>query len=144
MKLRLFVLLFLAACSLPSFAQDKKKIDPKLQAKYLIPETSDLYIGAPESIVKTAAAGKKNNVGHYFKKFTKGNVKEITYQMTSEGSLYEFIIEYKPDFDLYSMMARKYGEPNDNEGWKFELADGLVLKIWQFRNKLCIIDNSQF
>ncbi len=144
MKKRLFVLLFLAACSLPSFAQDKIKIDPKLQTKYLTPESSDLYIGAPESIVKTAAAGNKNDVGNYFKKFTKGDVKEITYQMTSEGSLYEFIIEYNPDFDLYSMMAKKYGEPNDKDAWKFELADGLVLKIWLFRNKLCIIDNSQF
>ena len=63
MKLRLFVLLFLAACSLPAFAQDNIKIDPKLQAKYLIPETSNLYIGAPESIVKTAAAGKKIMLG---------------------------------------------------------------------------------
>jgi hypothetical protein len=43
-------------------------------------------------------------------------------------------------------MLEKYGKPNDvqhpNE-WRFALSDGLVLRIWQYKNKLCIINANQ-
>ncbi|MBL0146488.1 MAG: hypothetical protein IPP48_12850 [Chitinophagaceae bacterium] len=117
-----------------------------MHAKYLVPEVAGLYIGAPEASVQKIAGIQQTDEINYEKTFAKGNVQDLTCQVTFSGekAIYEFIIEYKPGFNLKAMMLKKYGPKNNGDEWLIKLKDGLKLKIWQYKNKLCIGDSRQF
>lgn len=143
------LILLLVVISLHAAAQqDSLTIDPALQKKYLVSETGTAYIGMPAEQLP-AATMKKDILDNYVKKYTKGNVKQITFQVTTGNpQVYEFIIEYSPGFNLTAFMTKKYGTPNSSDGignvWLVPLADGLKLRIWKYKNKLCIADARQF
>jgi hypothetical protein len=142
MKL-LFCILFSIAC-ITAFSQQTLKVNPKLQAEYLIPEVNGLYIGAPEAAVAKETANQRDVMDNYVKKFTKGNINEITYQLDS-GFVYEIIVEYKPEYNVVGLIKTKYKKPATNANkLAIKLTDGLILKIWQWQNKLCIGDSRQF
>jgi hypothetical protein len=142
--MKLLFCMLLSFAGITAFSQQTLKINPKLQAKYLIPEVNGLYIGAPEAAVAKETANQKDVMDNYVKKFTKGNIKEITYQLDS-GFVYEIIVEYTAAYNVARMIKTKYKKPATNKNMlEIKLIDGLILKIWEFNNRLCIGDSRQF
>jgi hypothetical protein len=146
-------LAFLCLLSL-SVAAQNITIDPALQQAYLPKEVKGLSIGMTITALK--AAHPKANIpadgilGYYEERFTTGDIVDITYQTAGEDSaVYEFIIEYKSKEKAIAIAKQLYKTPNAAEkgfplSWKFKLKDGLVLKCWIYKNKICIGDNRQF
>jgi hypothetical protein len=145
---QLLILLLLITSLHVTAQQDTLAINPALQKKYLIPELGTAYIGMPAEQLP-AATMKKDILDNYVKTFAKGTIKQITFQVTtSNPQVYEFIIEYSPAFNLTAFITKKYGTPNSSDAmgnvWMAPLADGLKLRIWKYKNKLCIADARQF
>jgi hypothetical protein len=147
------ILAFLCLLSLNAAAQILA-IDPALQHSYLPKEVKGLNIGMTITALKTihpgAAIPADGILGYYEEHFTTGDISKITYQTAGEDSVvYEFIIEYRNNEKATAIAKQLYKTPNAVENgfplsWKFKLKDGLVLKCWIFRNKICIADNRQF
>ena len=129
-------------------------IDPALQQKYLPKQIKGLSIGMTITALKAAHpnAGIPTDgiLGYYEERFTTGDITDITYQTAGDDSaVYEFIIEYKSTAKAIAIAKQLYGAPNAVQkgfplSWKIKLNDGLVLKCWIFKNKICIGDNRQF
>lgn len=69
-----------------------------------------------------------------------GDVSAITYYLDDEGKqpLYEYIIEFKPDFDVKTYATELYGKPNSQGGeWRFESKKGTIA-VWIYQQKLVI------
>jgi hypothetical protein len=147
------VLAFLCLLSLSATAQTIT-IDPALQQAYLPKEVKGLNIGMTITALKAAHPNANipadGILGYYEEHFTTGDISKITYQTAGEDSaVYEFIIEYRNNEKATAIAKHLYKTPNAVENgfplsWKFKLKDGLVLKCWIFRNKICIGDNRQF
>ena len=147
------VLAFLCLLTFSAAAQTIT-IDPALEQAYLPKAVKGLNIGMTITALK--AARPKANIpadallGNYEERFTAGDITGITYQTAGEDSaVYEFIIEYKSKEKAIAVAKQLYKAPNAAEqgfpmNWKFKLKDGLVLKCWVYKNKICIGDNRQF
>lgn len=146
-------LAFLCLLSLSAAAQTIT-IDPALQQAYLPKAVKGLNIGMTVTALKAArpnaAIPADALLGNYEERFTSGDITDITYQTTGEDStVYEFIIEYKSQEKAIATAKQLFKTPNAAEkgfplNWKFKLKDGLVLKCWVYKNKICIADNRQF
>jgi hypothetical protein len=129
-------------------------IDPALQQQYLPKAIKGLNIGMTITALKAAHPNASiptdGILGYYEEHFTTGDITEITYQTAGDDSaVYEFIIEYKSTEKAIAIAKQLYKTPNAVEkgfplSWKIKLNDGLVLKCWIFKNKICIGDNRQF
>ncbi len=152
MKYILTVTAFVFLCQL-TYAQNINDSNSALQRKYLPVEINKLFIGMkvtqlhklrPNAVLPTEEFD--HNV---IEKFKTGNVKEITYQINSDNTtVYEFIVEYRSTAKAIAIAKQMYKATNfasDNFPlrWKFELADGLKLVCYIFKNKICIIDNRE-
>ncbi len=124
------------------------------QSKYLPKELKGLYIGMNtadlQSLHPNAKVPDNSVMGYPEESFAKGDIKNITYQtMSDSAKVYEFIIEYRSTAKAIAIAKQLYKKPNDVSGkfplaWEFKTEDGLTLKIWIYKNKICIIDGSQF
>jgi hypothetical protein len=132
---------------------DKISINPSLQKKYLPNEIQDLFIGMSLNKLKATRpkmALPKDAFGiNYVENFSTGAIKTITCQLLDDSTVYEFTVEYRDEAKANSLAKEMYHEPNDPSSslpqkWEFKLSDGLVLKCWVFRNKICIADSRQF
>jgi serine/threonine protein kinase len=67
-------------------------------------------------------------------------IESITYYFDNDGNqpLYEFIIKYKPDFNLQNYAISKYGSPNFQKEWSFKSNEGFDIRVWTFESKLVI------
>ena len=129
-------------------------IDPALQQKYLPKEVKGLNIGMTITALKAVRPNANISadavLGNYEEYFTTGDITDITYQTAGDDSaVYEFIIEYKSTEKAIAIAKQLYKTPNAVEkgfplSWKIKLNDGLVLKCWVYKNKICIGDNRQF
>ena len=147
------LLAFLCLLSLDVAAQTIT-IDPALQQAYLPKEVKGLNIGMTITALKAvhpgAAIPADGILGYYEEHFTAGDIAKITYQTAGDDSaVYEFIIEYRNKEKATAIAKQLYKTPNAVENgfplsWKFKLNDGMVLKCWIFKNKICIGDNRQF
>lgn len=128
-------------------------IVPSLQKQYLPVEIQNMHIGMSQDLVKKlrpkipipADANEDNLVEN----FTTGAVKQLTCQMLADKTVYEFIVEYRDEAKAVAVAKQMYHAPNDASSelplkWEFKLSDGLILKCWVFRNKICIADSRQF
>lgn len=147
------ILAFLCLLSLHVAAQTITT-DPALQQAYLPKEVKGLSIGIRITALKTVRPNANipadGILGYYEEHFTAGDISNITYQTAGEDSaVYEFIIEYKSREKAIAIAKQLYKTPNAVEkefplSWKIKLKDGLVLKCWVYKNKICIGDNRQF
>ncbi len=123
-------------------------IKPALQKKYLPPNFAP-RIGMTEKQIKKLRPGMgiTKSVLYPKEKTTDlGLIKEVTYQFANNG-VYEFIFQFSKSTtpkQVVDWATKKLGAPNSGDEWKFELKDGLVLKIWVFQNKYCVADSRQF
>jgi hypothetical protein len=140
-----------------SIAQNKDlsqtKINPSLQKQYLPAEIQDLYIGMSQKELKQLRPKMKLPTSAFdldnVEKLSTGKTKQITAQMLENKSIYEFMVEYQDEATAIFVAKQIYHTAIDTDArfplqWSFKLADGLILKCWVFKNKLCIADSKQF
>ncbi len=147
MRIWLFMLLNIGSIQL--FGQDIT-INPALQKKYLPAVIKNTFIGmSSDSLQKARSKYNPALLESYVELHNKKGIVDITYQVLNDGTLYECIIEYKDVAMAESVAKKLYGKPNNASEsfpleWKFPLADGLVLKCWVYKNRVCIADMRQF
>jgi hypothetical protein len=146
--------LLISFICLAGFALNAQTIDPALQTKFLPKELKGLYIGMSKEtlaeIHPSAVVPENSVLGYPEESFKAGDIKAITYQTESDsGTVYEFIIEYRSTAKAIAIAKQLFKKPNDVSknfplAWKIPLKDGLTLKCWIFRSKICIADARQF
>ncbi|MBP6432760.1 MAG: hypothetical protein KA319_13430 [Ferruginibacter sp.] len=130
------------------------------QQQYLPKEVKGLYLGMPETALKKArpkVAISNDDINGY-EKFVKGDVKEVSYQVTfvdkeqnpdTERYLYEFIVEYKTKAKAIAIAKQLFKKHKPVESqfdyeWEIKVDDNLTLKCWIFNSKICIADKKEF
>ena len=150
--MRYLLIPFLCLIALNSIAQNTT-IDGALQKPYLPKEVKDLYVGIPKAdamkLHKAMAVTKKSLFGYPDEIFKTGDVKMISYQLTGDSIVSEFIIEYRSEAKAIAIAKKMYKNTNDPStgfqySWLFPLKDGLILKIWIYKNKICITETRLF
>ncbi|MBY0480107.1 MAG: hypothetical protein K2Q21_02030 [Chitinophagaceae bacterium] len=128
-------------------------INPNLQKKYLPTEIQNLYIGMNQDAIKKLRPKMQMPKDAYdnnlIENFSTGTIKQITCMMLPDKTVDEFIVEYRDEAKALEVAKQMYHTPNDVSAelplkWEFKLSDGLILKCWVFRNKICIADSRQF
>lgn len=128
-------------------------IIPNLQKKYLPTEIQNLHIGMNQDAIKKLRPKMQISTNasdsNLIENFSTGPIKQITCSMLSDKTTYEFIVEYREEAKAIAIAKQMYHNPNDPSSalplkWEFKLSDGLILKCWVFRNKICIADSRQF
>jgi hypothetical protein len=128
-------------------------IVPSLQKQYLPVEIQNMHIGMSQDLVKKLRPKiqipSDEHVENLVETFTTGAVKKLSCQMLPNKTVYEFIVEYSDEAKAVAVANQMYHAPNDVSTelplkWEFKLSDGLILKCWVFRNKICIADSRQF
>ena len=132
------------------FSCSQSKNLKKTQQKYLPKVVSNLYLNLPYIDFKKIR-GENNLEINETNKLTlvreiiaKDSITTIQYQFGEDKLLYEMIIEYIPKFDAIKQFTEKYGEPNNEKEWLFVVGKNMKLKIWIFKNRLCIGDSKHF
>jgi hypothetical protein len=132
---------------------DQVNIIAVLQKPYLPVEVQNLYIGMNLEALKKIRPKMQKPADafdeNYVENFPAGTVKKITSQLLEDKTVYEFTIEYRDEAKAIEVAKQMYHAPNDASSqlplkWEFQLSDGLTLKCWVFRNKICIADSRQF
>jgi hypothetical protein len=150
------IVTILTCFSLSLFAQNNSA----KQQQYLPKEIKGLYLGMLEAALKKARPkiDITNDDINGFEKFTKGDVKQVNYQVTfvdkeqnpdKERYLYEFIVEYKTKakaITIAKQLFKKYKSVSSqfDYEWEIKIDDTLTLKCWIFNSKICIADKKEF
>lgn len=80
--------------------------------------------------------GKK--ITYAFETFIDKDFSKINYQFDENQILYEIIITFNKNIDIFHQFEKEYGQSNSKKEWLFENIDNLNLKIWVYENRLCI------
>jgi hypothetical protein len=122
----------------------------KLQKSFIPDVVSNVYIGMSLKQLKEARGLVNLSVvdGDVITKvreeYTKDSITLITYQFDKSKTLYEFIIEYVPEYKAMDIYKIKYGAFNNGKEWLFTINKKMKLKIWVYQNRLCIADSKHF
>jgi hypothetical protein len=156
MKNQIVLSLGLSLCLL-FFAQNngicQNKINPSLQKQYLPVEIQNLYIGMSQKELKQLRPKMQLPTGEYnfsnVEKLNAGRIKQITASMLDDKTIYEFTLDYQDEATAIFVAKQIYRTEIDADArfphqWTYKLSDGLTLKIWVFKNKICIADSKQF
>jgi hypothetical protein len=126
------------------------KYNTGFQKKHYPTEIGKLYLGMPQA--KFDKLKDTSNMAVYdefdfrtefAETFDSENVEKITYYFTKDENnyLYEFIIKFKPDFNLTNYCQQMYGNPNYEDEWRFDVNKDFELMIWTFDRTLVIAGN---
>jgi hypothetical protein len=154
--MKYLLVVILACCSFSLSAQNNSA----KQQQFLPKEVKGLYLGMAEVDLKKARPKVviTNDDINGYEKITKGDVKQVNYQVTfvdkeqnpdKERYLYEFIVEYKTKakaIAIAKQIFKKY-KPIESQfeyEWEIIIDDTLTLKCWIFNSKLCIADKKEF
>jgi hypothetical protein len=122
----------------------------KEHQKFFPEEIKAVYLGMNLNQLK--AIRNKNNlsidpgsqVTYAFEKFSNKDYTQINYQFDNNNILYEVIISYREELNIFDKFEEKYGQSNSRKEWIFENIDGINIKIWVFNNRLCIANQKYF
>ena len=122
----------------------------KYQQKYIPIPVSNTYIRMPYKDFKKIRGennleiNETNSLTIVGEIIARDSITAIQYQFAQDKLLYEIIIEYIPKYNVIKEFTDKFGEPNNEKEWLFEISKNLKLKIWIFKNRLCIGDSKHF
>lgn len=122
----------------------------KLQESFIPDVVSNVYIGMSLKQLKEArgivnlSVAEGGSATTVQEEHTKDSITLITYQFDKAKTLYEFSIEYVPEFKTLNNYKIKYGEMNNGKEWLFTLGKKMKLKIWVYQNRLCIGNAKHF
>jgi len=134
-----FVLILNSCASMKMHHQHQKQYFPR--------QIKQLFLGMPLHKFEKIKDVQKMEIysgfdfrTEYTEIFSEGDIEEITYYFTKGESeiLFEFIIKYKPDFNLSGFCRQTYGEHNAGDEWLFESKADFNIMIWTYETKLVI------
>lgn len=143
--LYIIILLTIAFSSCKSFYSEKRE-----HQKFFPEEIKKVYIGMNLAQLKSVrdlnnlSIDPGPNVTYAFEKFSHKDFYQITYQFDNNNILYEVIISFRENVNIFEEFEHKYGQSNSQKEWIFENIDGINIKIWVFNNKLCIANQEHF
>lgn len=132
--------------------KEPKPTPEEAELRSLLPiEKPDVFINMSEDNFKAThdtsefTISNSGKATYYVKEVEKHPLKKTYYMFNNEtGLLYEIIYEYYDDVDVAAIMKEKYGEPNHKGQWRINTKSGIVLKVWQYGQKICIGDSALF
>ena len=144
----LFILTSAYSCKVKKQAITTTDISSqRSQLQYIPKALHDTYLGMPVSDFKKARmvmSEKDSNRMNFRIEFTEtiedNDIDRVTYYFDKDYNqpLYEYIIEYKSATKLQELVKQKYGNHNDGNQWIFDSGEGFMIRVWTFKNKLCI------
>lgn len=118
----------------------------KEHQKFFPTEINKVYLGMSLNQLKsvrntnTLSVDPGKLITYAFETFVDKDYSKINYQFDDNQILYEIIITFNGNIDVYKRFEKEYGPSNSKKEWIFENVnvDNLNLKIWVYENRFCI------
>lgn len=143
------IFLLLALTAITGCKGSRSIASKKYQARYIPAELSkSLYLGMPKADALKARPGMELTREEsfrtvYLEEFTGSDISSVGYYFDTneEGTLYEFIINYKTKARRDEVAKLLLGTPNyeDSQEWLYDSKEGFDIQAWTFQNKLVIV-----